>query len=85
MKTKLIYAAIIAALGILAAWIFEVINNERLLWIIGILSTSGYAFWQFLLKEGIKEENKTLRIMHKAQLEQNRELEAYLRKEKNKK
>lgn len=60
-KNKLKLIVIVIAIGLLAAWVFGVVNNERLLWIIGVLGSSGAAFYNWLLKEEKSKELKRLK------------------------
>lgn len=64
MKTTIKITTLILSIAIITAWIFNLIDNERLLWIIGVISTSGVALWNFLLKEDYKKENKALKIQN---------------------
>ncbi|PKP26187.1 MAG: hypothetical protein CVU03_04970 [Bacteroidetes bacterium HGW-Bacteroidetes-2] len=76
MKPKQTILTITLALIIIAivlGWIMGKIDNEQVLWITGILSTSGVAAWNFVLKEDEKDkriaaeqENKKLRIFNKS-------------------
>lgn len=61
MKTTLKITLLIISLGLLTAWVFNVIDNERLLWISGVLGTTGVAVWNWLLKEDYKKEVKHLK------------------------
>jgi hypothetical protein len=69
MKTILKITLIIITLGLLSAWVFGIIDNERLLWIIGVISSSGVALWNWLLKEDYKRENKSLKIQNQLNYE----------------
>lgn len=59
MKTKQIILTIALALIVIAlvlGWILGKIDNEQLAYVVGILSTSGAAAWNFVLKESEKDK-----------------------------
>lgn len=62
MKTTIKITAVILSIGIITAWVFGLIDNEKTLWAFTVLLPTAIAFWK---ENKIAEMKKDIEALNK--------------------